>query len=185
MECESFPLTALTTTGYVPVGVVGVGVGVVPPPPPQATQTPPKISIITNNSANGRRWVADVNISSDRAGAPASNHNNPAAGPRLGGILRCREGGVLLPPVVTIFSALAAGEALVGLTDAGEIVQVAAAGHPLATLRFTVPVNPPTEVTVRAAVPGWPGAEMTIGEGFADTLKSAVLTETADDVDPE
>jgi hypothetical protein len=170
--------------GDKPTPGVGVGGGVVPPPPPQATHTPPRISMVANSRATGRRWVADVNSSRAKASAPASNQSNPAGGPKLGGVRRCPKGGVQLPPVVIMFSVLAAGDAPVGLTDAGEIVQVAPVGQPLTTLRLTVPVNPPTEVTFRVVVPVCPGAEILMGEGFADRPKSATVTATAAEVEP-
>ena len=85
--------------------------------------------------------------------------------------------------VVVIVSVLVTGEALVGLTDAGEIVQVAPVGQALPTLRFTVPVNPNLGVIVIVELPLCPGAEMLMGEGSADTLKSETAMGVAAEVE--
>jgi hypothetical protein len=87
-------------------------------------------------------------------------------------------------PVVVIVSVEVTADALVGVTDAGAMVQVAPVGQPLVTLRFTVPVNPDIGVTLRVEVPPCPGAEMLRGEGLAERLKSETATAVALEVDP-
>jgi hypothetical protein len=85
---------------------------------------------------------------------------------------------------VVIVNIEVTADALVGLTEAGAMVQVAPAGQPLVTLRVTVPVNPNCGVTLMVEFPPCPGAEILRGEGFAERLKSATLTAVAVEVDP-
>jgi hypothetical protein len=85
--------------------------------------------------------------------------------------------------VVTV-SVVVTAEVPVTLTDGEENVQVAPAGQPLVTLRFTVPVNPYRGVMVIAEVPDCPGAEMLTVVGFADTLKSVTVIVVGDEVEP-
>jgi hypothetical protein len=78
------------------------------------------------------------------------------------------------------------GEDPVTVTEGGEIVQVAPVGQAVAILKFTVPVNPFTGVTVSVKFPDCPAAGMVMLVGFADTVKSVTLIVTAGDVvDPE
>ena len=92
-------------------------------------------------------------------------------------------GGALAAPVVVIVNVSVTGVALVTLTDGVAKVQVAPVGQPLATERFTVPVNPLTGVMLTAVVPFWPGAEMVTGDGFAERLKSVTATGAALEVE--
>jgi hypothetical protein len=73
-------------------------------------------------------------------------------------------------------SVSATAKALLRLTDGDVNLHVAPVGQPLTTLRLTVPVNPYSGATLMVEFPVCPGAEMVIGEGFADTAKSVTLT---------
>jgi len=65
----------------------------------------------------------------------------------------------------------------------GEIAQLTPT-YPVAHDRATVPVNPPPGVMVTVDVPDFPGAGMIIVVGFADMLKSELLTTAAAEVEP-
>jgi len=162
---------------------VGVGGGVPPPPPPQATHKPATINVLANRRTAGRHRFAEVLRRNARISRPANNPSKPTGRRKLGGVLRRTRGGALAEPVVVMVSVLATGEALVGLTDAGDMMQVAPVGQPLATLRLTVSVNPNWGVTVMVELPCCPGAEMLRGEGLADTLKSETATDVAAEVE--
>ena len=165
---------------------VGVGAGVPPPPPPpQAAHTPTTSRAVPDNRIAGRRRTAVEPRSMVRASDPASSQSNPTGKRRLGGDFLCRAGGALVGAVVVMVSVLVTAEALLTVTDAGEIVQVAPVGQPLPMLRLTVPVKPATGVTVSVDVPDCPGAEMVTGEGFADRVKPETLMVAAsNEVEP-
>ena len=74
--------------------------------------------------------------------------------------------------------------ALVKLTETGVTVHVAYAGHPPATPKLTVPVNPASGVIVRVAVPVCPAAGIVTLPTFAAREKSVTVMFTVDDVDP-
>jgi hypothetical protein len=77
-----------------------------------------------------------------------------------------------------------AGVALVKVTEEGETVHVAYVGHPPATTKLTVPVNPAMGVTVKVAVPVWPAAGILILLAFVDKEKSVTVILTVAEVDP-
>lgn len=153
---------------------VGVGVGLPPPPPlpPQATHTPATVSIVANNNVAGLRLIVAEPRSVARTSIPANSPRNPAGKRKFGGTPRCRAGGALAEPVVVIVSTSVTAEAPLTVTAGDANVQLAPVGQPLATLRLTVPVNPFCGLTLMVEAPGWPGAEITKGEGLADTEKS-------------
>jgi hypothetical protein len=163
---------------------VGVGVGVPPPPPPQATHKPATINVLANNRVAGRHRFAEVPRRNARASSPANNPSNPTGRRKLGGIFRCTKGGALAEAVVVMVSVSVTAEVPLTVTEGDASVQVAPVGQPLATLRLTVPVNPNCGATLIVALPPCPGAEMLMGEGFADRLKSATATDVAPEVEP-
>jgi hypothetical protein len=85
-------------------------------------------------------------------------------------------------PVVMVRVLVAAATPL-GATEVGENVQVAPVGQPLETDKVTVPVKSEIGVTETVDVPLAPGAEILMGEGFAETLKSATVTAITGAVD--
>jgi hypothetical protein len=127
--------------------------------------------------------MADELRSIARTSVPASNQRNPIGRRKLGGILRCRAGGAQAEAVVVIVSTSVTADAPLTLTDGDANVQVAPVGQPLATLRFTVPVNPLWGVTLTVVFPVWPGAEITSGDGLADTEKSPTVMLAAPEVE--
>jgi hypothetical protein len=66
---------------------------------------------------------------------------------------------------------------------AGEMLQFTPT-YPVAQVRFTCPVNAPSGVMVIVDVPDCPGAGMIIVVGFADKVKSELVTATAAEVEP-
>ena len=74
-------------------------------------------------------------------------------------------------------------EVPVTLTEGEANVQVAPVGQPLATVRLTLPVNPPNGATLTIVCPCCPGAGMLTGVGLAERLKSVTVTWVAPEVE--
>ena len=105
-------------------------------------------------------------------------------GETLGGIPLCRLGiAAVAGPVVLIVMVAVKAEGPVMLNPGEEIAQLTPT-YPVAHDRATVPVNPPPGVMVTVDVPDFPGAGMIIVVGFADMLKSELLTTAAAEVEP-
>lgn len=170
------------------LGAVGGGVPPPPPPPPpQATQTPTTSSTITSSQPTGRRGTMAQLSSAAKASKHPNIHGHTRRRRKPGGTLGCGVCGLGLTfAVVAIENMAVTGEDPVTVTEGGEIVQVAPVGQAVAILKFTVPVNPFTGVTVSVKFPDCPAAGMVMLVGFADTVKSVTLIVTAGDVvDPE
>ena len=161
----------------------GVGGGATVPPPPHAIHRLATRKVLASRRTAGRQRLAEVPSKSARTSIPANNPISPMGRRKLGGVLRCARGRALEGAVVVMVSVSVTAEAPLTVTEGDARVQVAPVGQPLATLRLTVPVNPNCGVILIVEVPPWPGAEMLMGEGFADTLKSVTAIGVAADVE--
>lgn len=167
---------------------MGSGAGPFPlpppaPPPPHATQTTtssntPAGSHTMECCLAGARIISIVNASK-----PHSNQSPTRGSLELGGTVGCKAGGkdFALAVVVRVKVAdIAAGPDKA--KEEGAIVQNVPS-YVVLHDRFTVPVNPPSGVTVIVEAPDCPGAARLIVDGLNETPKSETLTVTGAEVD--
>src|SRR5579859_427407 len=137
---------------------------------PQPART---ISIITAAATgNCARVRANAKIDSNRN----TNNKGTTRGMNPGGV--GKDGGRTIAVVVTKSFAVTGVTPSAGITDAGEIVQLASAGAPVQA-SDTALLNPPIGVTVTVAVPEEPW--FTLRVAGALTLKSGATFEPVPD----
>jgi hypothetical protein len=159
-------LVAVTVTVVVPTGVPGItGGGVLPPPPHAAVPS----SNATTNSAPAKFHRRR------RIGAAKMNSAAEKISARIAPLVAVQSLKVLSPPKPTPLAAVVVTVSIVvplPVTVTGKKAHAPFAGNP-AQENVVTPLNPFEPATVTVVMAESPGLVTVIGEGAAETLKSA------------
>lgn len=173
------PDTAVTSTVYVPAGVLG-------PPPQPVIPEEPRIASRARAPIVSRRWRSrrrrNPRRGRTRSPPATANATRPECDP--GPVSRRSSAAEVLVSVLMVRVEVAFPETA-GVTEDAEKVQVESLGRPV-QLRFVALAKPLVEVTVTVTVAGVPALTETL-EDESETEKSGVpgqtVTATADDVE--
>ncbi len=160
------PEDAVNFTVYVPGGVAS-GFVLLPPPDPQPATPPmtiPQINTASHREAVRRRDGSPNSSRQARLVAPPESHH------RVRGVIAGRANPAVVAPVVVTVKVLVTAAVPVGVTLAGEKLQLTPVGRPEPHENVTAWLNPPAGVTVKTAVPEPPCATV-IEAGAAVTVK--------------